>query len=68
MPGSVPCAMFVLTAPRVTIAKHWLFLVDGKSPVLPLQPTLTATDSAPLVALALSGLGVTRHFYFWLRK
>lgn len=47
---------------------HWRFIVDGKPFDLPLQPAFTATDSAPLVALALSGLGVTRHFYFWLRK
>lgn len=47
---------------------HWHFLIRGRTLDLPLEPALTATDSAPLVALARSGLGVTRHFYFWMRK
>jgi DNA-binding transcriptional LysR family regulator len=41
-------------------APHWLFCVDGKVLDLPLKPVFTATDSAPLVPLARSGLGVIR--------
>ena len=39
---------------------HWRFNVDGQLLDLPLQPAFTATDSAPLVPLALRGLGVIR--------
>ncbi len=46
-------------APRGEPA-HWHFSIDGKSLDLPLQPLFTATDSAPLVPLARSGLGVIR--------
>ena len=39
---------------------HWYFNVDGKPLELSLQPVFTSTDSAPLVPLACSGLGVIR--------
>lgn len=47
---------------------HWQFIVDNEWLDLPLQPTFTATDTAPLIALARSGIGVTRHFHFLLRN
>ncbi len=46
---------------------HWRFSVDGKPLDLPLQPLFTATDSAPLVPLALTGLGVIRGSRMLLR-
>ena len=46
---------------------HWHFSVDGQPLDLPLQPLFTATDSAPLVPLALTGLGVIRGSRMLLR-
>lgn len=46
---------------------HWHFSVDGKALDLSLQPLFTATDSAPMVPLALTGLGVIRGSRMLLR-
>lgn len=39
-------------------APRWLFAVNGKPFELPLQPVFSATNQAPLITLALQGLGV----------
>ena len=39
---------------------HWRFVIDGQPLDLPLQPVFQATDAAPLVPLALQGMGVLR--------
>lgn len=55
----------LLAHPTLAIAPpggkpHWRFNIDGKLLDLSLQPIFMATDWAPLVPLALRGLGVIR--------
>ena len=47
---------------------HWQFSIEGKAIDLPLKPIFTATDAAPLVPLARTGLGVIRGSRMLLRE